>query len=194
MTSIFKKAVIYQKESIKPLLLTTNIQLQNVYAPNLLQLPSTEKMIKFVNRCKTWMFTTYIDVDLNKDEIDIDFSKYPNLMNGICMTNFKCDNNICDLSTYHFIKYVRVIGTVFCLDCSDLTEIDLSPLSHVTSIGSHFLADCRDLMEIDLSPLSHVTSIGYDFLGYCRSLTEIDLSFLSHVTSIDSYFLIDCTI
>ena len=103
-----------KKESIKPLLLTTNTQLQNVYAPNLLQLPSTEKMIKFVNRCKTWMFTTYIDVDFNEtDKIDIDFSKYPNLMNGICITNFKCDNNICDLSTYHFIKYVRAIGSQF---------------------------------------------------------------------------------
>ena len=54
-----------EEESIKPLLLTTNIQLHNVYAPNLLQLPSTEKMIKFVNRCKTWMFATYIDVDFN---------------------------------------------------------------------------------------------------------------------------------
>ena len=60
MTSIFKKAIMCVKEeSIKPLLLITNIQLQNVYAPTLLQLPSTEKMIKFVNKCKTWMFTTY---------------------------------------------------------------------------------------------------------------------------------------
>ena len=127
MTSIFKKAVIYQNDVIKPLLLTTNVQLQNVYAPTLLQLPSTEKMIKFVNRCKTWMFTTYIDVDFNKtDEIDIDFSKYPNLMNGICMTNFKCDNNICDLSTYHFIKYVRVIGNYFLFNCYKLLKIILS--------------------------------------------------------------------
>ena len=34
-------------------------------------------------------------------------------MNGICITNFKCNNDICDLSTYHFIKYVRVIGIIF---------------------------------------------------------------------------------
>ena len=54
------------------------------------------------------------------------------------MTNFKCDNNICDLSTYHFIKYVRVIGYCFLFDCRSLTEIDLSPLSHVTSIGNLF--------------------------------------------------------
>ena len=65
MTSIFKKAIMCprKKEVIKPLLLVTNTQLQNVYAPTLLQLPSTEKMIKFVNRCKTWMLTTCIDVD-----------------------------------------------------------------------------------------------------------------------------------
>ena len=55
---------------------------------------------------------------LNKtDIINIDFSKYPNLMNGICMTNFNCNNNICDLSTYHFIKYVRAIGDNFLADC-----------------------------------------------------------------------------
>ena len=89
MTSIFKKAVIYQNEVIKPLLLTTNTQLQNVYAPTLLQLPSTEKMIKFVDRCKTWTFTTCIDVDfMCTDVINIDFSKYPNLMNGICINKF----------------------------------------------------------------------------------------------------------
>ena len=71
---------------IKPILLTINTQLQNVYAPTLLQLPSTEKMIKFVNKCKTWMFATYIDVDFKLTEvIDIDFSKYPNLMNSICI-------------------------------------------------------------------------------------------------------------
>ena len=150
-----------KKESIKPLLLTTNIQLQNVYAPNLLQLPSTKKMIRFVNKCKTWMFTTYIDVDFNEtNTIDIDFSKYPNLMNGICMTNFYCDNDICDLSTYHFIKYVRVIGDNFMYNCKNLTKIDLSSLLHVTLIKSNFLHCCNYLMEIDLSSFSHVTSIG----------------------------------
>ena len=148
MTSIFKKAVMcVEEESIKPILLTTNIQLQNVYAPNLLQLLSTEKMIKFVNRCKTWMFATYIDVDFDynvTNVIDIDFSKYPNLMNGICLTKFRY-YDICDLSTCHFIKYVRAIGDYFLCYCRSLTEIDLSPLPHVTSIGNFFLSCCENL-------------------------------------------------
>ena len=178
-----------EEKSIKPLLLITNMQLQNVYAPNLLQLPSTENMIKFVNRCKTWIFTTYIDVDFNRtDKIDIDFSKYPNLMNGICITNFRCDNNICDLSTYHFIKYVRVIGDGF-MCCCNLTKIDLSPISHITSIDSYFLCGCRSLTEIDLSPLSHVTTIRSHFLCLCSGLMKIDVSPLSQVISIGDNFL-----
>ena len=149
MTSIFKKAIMYVKEeSIKPLLLTTNIQLHNVYASKLLHLPSTKKMINFVNKCKTWMFTTYIDVDFNKtDIIDIDFSKYSILKNGICMTNFNCDNNICDLSRYHFIKYVKAIGNNFLSGCKNLAEIDLSPLSHVTSIGDGFFVRLHKFKE-----------------------------------------------
>ena len=122
------------------------------------------------------MFTTYIDVDFNKtDKIDIDFSKYPNLMNGICMTNFRCNNDTCDLSTYHFIKYVRVIGDYFMSECFCLTEIDLSPLSHVTSIGNYFLVSCTILTKMDFLPvgrdsygiscgISYGTPVGRGFL------------------------------
>ena len=149
-----------KEESIKPLLLTTNTQLQNVYAPNLLQLPSTEKMIKFVNKCKTWMFATYIDVNFNEtDKIDIDFSKYPNLMNGICITNFKCNNIYVIYLHIILLNMLEQLVMNFC-DGVNVIKIDLSSLSHITSIGYHFLSGCKNLTEIDLSPLSHVTSIG----------------------------------
>ena len=117
MSHIMKLAIcygVYHSESIKSQLLMTSQPIQNVYAPTLSQLPSTEKMIEFVNKCKTWMFTTYIDVDFNgTDKIDIDFSKYPNLMNGICMTNFRCNNNICDLLHIVLLNMFAQIGTIF---------------------------------------------------------------------------------
>ena len=90
-------------------------------------------------------------------------------------------------------KEVTSIGNNFIRFCSNLTSVDLSPLSNVTSIGIYFLADCRSLPSVDLSPLSNVTSIGIYFLSYCTSLPSVDLSPLSNLTSIGYSFLSYCT-
>ena len=81
---------------------------------------------------------------------------------------------------------------IFFYDCSSLKEIDLSPLSHVTSIGSCFLFCCYNLTEIDLSPFHMLLQLVTYFLYGCTSLMEIDLSPLSHVTSIGNDFLFNC--
>ena len=85
------------------------------------------------------------------------------------------------------------IGNGFLSRCSNLTSIDLSPLSNVTSTGNRFLSNCSNLTSIDLSPLSNVTSIRNGFLNGCSKLESIDLSPLSNVTSIGDWFLSNCS-
>ena len=82
---------------------------------------------------------------------------------------------------------------IFLCGCSNLTSIDLSPLSNVTSIDGALLGNCSNLTIIDLSPLSNITSIDRHFLRGCSNLTTINLSQLSNVTSIGNYFLSDCS-
>ena len=116
--------------------------------------------------------------DPNGEYID-DYEKYQNIK-SIKITLFR--------SQKHPIK----IGNFFLYNCTNLTTIDLSPLSNVISIGNGFLSWCTNLTTLDLSFLSNVTSIGSHFLYNCKNLTTIELSFLSNVTSIDSHFLYNC--
>ena len=187
MVSILKKAMYYLgADPIKAEVLVVSKQCHNGYSPYFLQMPSTEKIIKVTNKSNTWIFTTFIDVDFNNtDEINIDFSTYPQLIFGICLTNFRCNkrHTQCDLSTYHFIKYIKVIGNNFLVDCNQLTTIKLSQLRKIRSIGSNFLYGCSWLTHIDLSSFSNVKTIGPNFLSNCHMLTEIELSSFGNVTT-----------
>ena len=90
------------------------------------------------------------------------------------------------------LSNVTSIGSNFLRNCP-ITSIDLSALTKVTSIGDYFLSSCTGLKSIDLSGLSNVTSIDKEFLNSCSGLTSIDLSPLSKVTSISNFFLEYCT-
>eukprot|EP00658_Telonema_sp_P-2_P017782 TRINITY_DN16938_c0_g2_i1.p1 TRINITY_DN16938_c0_g2~~TRINITY_DN16938_c0_g2_i1.p1 ORF type:complete len:250 (-),score=6.35 TRINITY_DN16938_c0_g2_i1:208-957(-) len=98
--------------------------------------------------------------------------------------------------------------------CSELTSVDLSPLSQVTEVRDCFLGGCSGLTSleltpliqvnrgflwgctgltsIDLGPLSQLTQV-HDFMKGCTGLTTLDLSPLSQVTIIESGFLQGCT-
>ena len=91
------------------------------------------------------------------------------------------------------LSNVTAIGDDFLGDCIGLTELDLTPLSNVTAIGDDFLGDCIGLTALDLAPLSNITSVGYNFLKRCTSITALDLTPLSNVTSVESGFLMECT-
>jgi hypothetical protein len=168
-------------------------------------------------------FTYFVDAFKTNDKIneytyvsnDFEFVKrLPQLTNLNCGINWTTSTIILDpLSKSN----ISTIGDNFLMDCSRLTNIDLTPLSKITSIGNNFLKNCNGLTEIifpsvsnvtsigndflyscsgltniDLTPLSKVTSIGHNFLFGCKKLTEIDLTHLSKVTSIGYNFLYDC--
>jgi hypothetical protein len=60
--------------------------------------------------------------------------------------------------------------------------------STTTSIGDCFFGNCTNLTTVDLTPLTNVTSIGnYFFLG-CTGLTSANLSGLTSLQTIDGYF------
>jgi hypothetical protein len=84
------------------------------------------------------------------------------------------------------------IGDSFLSNCARLINIDLSGLSNLTSFGDNFLYGCENLTNIDLSGLSNITSIGNHFLHGCKNLTNIDLSGLLNITSIGNHFLHGC--
>ena len=91
------------------------------------------------------------------------------------------------------LSNLTTIGNEFLFEFNTLTSIDLHPLSQLTTIGDYFLYLCSNLKAIDLSQLSKLTTIGDYFLSYCGRLEAIDLSQLSKLTTIGHCFLEGCT-
>ena len=89
------------------------------------------------------------------------------------------------------LSSVTTIGNYFLSFCS-LTALDLSGLSSVTIIGHNFLAHCFQITSLDLSGFSSVAFINHSFLFYCSEITSLDLSSLSSVTRIGMNFLSEC--
>jgi hypothetical protein len=111
--------------------------------------------------------------------------KMPNLIHLNCKIKNTYLTNI-DLSP---LSNITSIGDNFMYDCRSLTSIDLSLLLNVQSIGNYFMRGCEGLISIDLSGLSNVQSIGDNFMRSCLSLTSIDLYQLSKVQSIGNDFM-----
>ena len=101
------------------------------------------------------------------------------------LPNLKHLNSFIKCYIYNKEGYIQSYNT-------SVTDIDLTPLSNLTSIGNEFLSTCKYLQNIDLTPLSNLTSIGNGFMKRCMSLTRINLSNLSNLTSIGDYFLAGC--
>ena len=114
--------------------------------------------------------------------------KIPNLKN-LNFLNKNLNITSIDLSG---LSNITSIGNNFLYLCKSLSSINLSDLSNLTSIGNFFLGNCKSLTSINLSRLSNLTSIGNNFLYYCNSLKSIDLSYLSNLTSIRNEFLRNC--
>jgi uncharacterized repeat protein (TIGR02543 family) len=105
---------------------------------------------------------------------------------------------------YYYKEYILGItwgrdvdGATVCCDdflygFTALTDIDLSPLSGLTSVGNNFLDTCTGLTAVDLSPLSGLTSVANNFLSNCVQLQTLNLAPLSKVVSVGDSFLYSC--
>jgi len=121
-----------------------------------------------------------------------DFSfvkKIPNLLN---LNSIIKNTNLTTIDLSPLSK-LESIGNSFMSGCSSLTSIDLSPLSNLQSIGNNFISGCLGLTSIDLSGLSNLQSIEDNFMSGCSSLTIINLSGLSNLQSIGNNFISGCS-
>ena len=76
---------------------------------------------------------------------------------------------------------VTTLGDHFLEGCIGLTNkdsLDLSGLKNVTSVGSFFLANCSQLKEIDLSPMTSLQHIGPGFAYQCNNSTKVNTGYL----------------
>jgi hypothetical protein len=72
--------------------------------------------------------------------------------------------------TYHNQQKITVLNELFMMNCSSLSEIDLSPLTNLNHIKEHFMHGCTKLTTI--LPKS-LTIIDDNFMRECTSLTSI---------------------
>ena len=68
------------------------------------------------------------------------------------------------------------IGDDFIIDCTALTNLELTGLEYVDTIGANFVKGCTVLQSFDLTPLANVQTIGNYFVNGCTALETIDLS------------------
>ena len=128
-----------------------------------------------------------IKMDVDDEELFTYFIDKSN--NNMKMNEYTFESN--DFSFVRKLPLLTHINSV--IKNRNITNIDLSPLSNITSIGDGFMVYCSELESIDLSPLSNITSIGYNFMYDCSRLESIDLSGLSNLTSIGNYFMYNCS-
>ena len=118
-------------------------------------------------------------------------------------------------SSYTVNEKCKIIYYSAFIDCSGLTEVDLSQCTNLTSIGGEAFRNCSGLTEVNLSNCTSLTSIGDWAFSYCSrltsitlpsslisigdhafdscsGLTEIDLSNCTSLTSIGSGVFYDC--
>ena len=127
-----------------------------------------------------------IKMDVDDEELFTYFIDKSN--NNMKMNEYTFKSN--DFSFVRKLPLLTHINSV--IKNKNITNIDLLPLSNITSIGDGFIFYCKKLESIDLSPLSKVTLIGDGFMIYCSRLTSIDLSPLSNITSISNAFMSSC--
>jgi hypothetical protein len=85
---------------------------------------------------------------------------------------------------------VTALPNNFCEYFSNLTELDLSGFTGLTSIGSSFLGRCAAFNQ-PLAIPSGVTGIGRSFLSGCTAFNQ-PLTLPPGLTGIDEFFLFDC--
>jgi hypothetical protein len=86
---------------------------------------------------------------------------------------------------------VTALPDNFCRSFGNLTELDLSGLTGLTSVGNSFLVHCVSFNQPLVIP-SGVTVIGSDFLTNCQSFNE-PLTLPSDLTVLGDCFLYGCT-
>ena len=125
-----------------------------------------------------------LEIDAESDFFNIIVEEY-----GYLLSNPNINEYVYLSNNLDFVEKIPDLKNLnFKIKDVNITSINLSGLSNLTSIGNGFLSNCKLLESIDLSSLSNVTSIGNDFLS-SNNLTNIDLSGLSNLESIGNSFL-----
>lgn len=91
------------------------------------------------------------------------------------------------------LSNVTTIQHRFLEGCGFLEEIDFAPMTQIATIGDCFLKGCKSIKCVDLAPLSRVTCVGQWFLAECSSLEKVDLAPISNITAVRYGFMKRCT-
>ena len=70
--------------------------------------------------------------------------------------------------------------------CINLTDVNMSGLSHITTIGGNFMWNCEKMETINLAGLENVTHVGTYFIASCDDLISINLSNMSKLENVDT--------
>ena len=91
---------------------------------------------------------------------------------------------------FDFGSQPQTVPDTFLPRCTNLTSVDMTANTSITSIPRLFLSNCASLTELISFP-SSVTSIGDNFMNNCTSFNSpIDFS---HVTTFGIYFMEGCS-
>jgi uncharacterized membrane protein len=85
---------------------------------------------------------------------------------------------------------VTALSDYFCYKFSNLTELDLSGLTGLTSISSHFMSECTSFNQTLVIP-EGVKNIGTYFMDDCTAFNQ-PLTLPSTLTGIGGYFMNYC--
>ena len=91
------------------------------------------------------------------------------------------------------LSAIVVIPSGFLSDCHRLKDVNLALLPNLKEVRDRFLLKCRGLMSISLAPLRAIRRIPSGFLDGCCGLTEVDLSPLVNVQEAHGFFLNGCS-
>ena len=84
------------------------------------------------------------------------------------------------------------LGHYFLRLCKNMTYLDISGLSEITTILGQFCVGCYALKSIDMSKLTKITVIGDSFFNGASRLTEVKLPASCPIKTIGNYFLENC--
>ena len=105
--------------------------------------------------------------------------------------NYNVHNSSSSSSPSSQFQNATAILHTFMARCPSLTQLDLTPLSNITTIGDGFLTH-SGLQYLDLASFSKLTTVGDNFLLKCSSLISINLQ-LPVLSTIGKSFMANCS-
>lgn len=87
---------------------------------------------------------------------------------------------------------VKTIASGGFRDCTNITSIDFSNCTNLTTIESGAFSNCSGLMEVDLSNCENLTTIESGAFSNCANLITLNLSNLKNLNAIEYYAFYGC--